>query len=1360
MKKFLSFLASRQFLAFLALIVVALVIWFVGPFFAFGGLKPLAGAGMRVLLIALLLVGVLLWLGGWSTSIVFVTLLCLLIWYAAPLLSFGHTSPFEPVSARLGAIALVVVVFALFWMFRLWQKMREDEAFLKKVLRFGGKAEESPAAPRLKKVEAIVTSALARLKSMRTGARGPGKLFQGKRYLYELPWYITLGSRGTGKTSALLNGGLAFPISEQMQRAAGTPAGDAAAVDWWLTNDAVLIDTAGYYTRHGTSTVKEGEGPAQSLDRPIAAASSEDKSGKDGEDRTADASGDTKAATVAKSSANIVPIRADSQEQREALDRAEWLGFLGMLRRARPRAPINGALLAVDLDSLVGADEQKRLAEASALRARLGELRSELGIRFPVYVLVTKMDRLTGFAEYFSGLTVESRAQAWGFTLPYGNETVAKEGLRARCRDELMQMAGRLSGMIHTRLQDEDETHKRRQLAALPEEFAALIGPLVDLIDRVFLDSRYDDTQLHSTLRGVYFTSAQQDGHSVVAECDTVVQRLAPKQGQPGAASGHEGNRSFFLQDVLTRVVFPEAHLVSPNLRWEYRYRLLRMIGHALALLLFVWLAIGLRVSFGHNSDYLDVIGRKVQALAGRVTQLYKEPKPEAVPDTLTEARYLPTFPNLDLSDPAGTWRYGLYTPPDIVAESGRTYDALEDNLLVPQIVRRMESVMSGAIASKDPKAAYDALRVYLMLYDKAKFNAGDVKTWVLDDWSKNDSAAVFGGRASMIDHVQQLFSGDRVVKSPLIRNDALIQQARAFLDGSNATDRLYQRAKAAMLKEAPDEFTLLRAVGPQAGTVFTRASGQPLSRGVPGLFSFDGYRNLFDKRLPEFVQIARDDDAWVMGRSYLASLSDSAQKKTAEIVSTVTGADDALTDAVRREYLLEYAQQWDAFLNDIRTVSGTSLAFNLQVLRSFAAPDSPLGRLARAAVRETTLTAPVTGSDGSFLQKAADQLNQKADKALGIRASERVERELVDSHFAALREVVTGNADSQAGSQATAAQAGKTGFDGLANLLNDYYTALTVSDNALSNNSMPPASDSAAKLKMIANTMPAPFRAVLLQLAADGSHEVNQGIGQLLLRQMQAVVGDTCRLTIEGNYPFSPDSKRDVSIEDFTRVFAQGGAIDGFFGKTLAPFVDTSAKPWRYKTLAGATEPVQGPDLEPFEHAKAIRDVFFSDPADTQLTWKADIRIPELDPTITSLSLDIDGQTSHYQHGPVAPFAVTWPGPRGGVHTEITANPRIRPDTSTIAADGPWALMRLLQKGQVVETATPGRTRVAFDFDGRKAVLDVASTGSVANPLTSDVLKTFRCPSSMPVFNLSDSGPPPGLPRGMTPAGPANVAQ
>jgi type VI secretion system protein ImpL len=248
----------------------------------------------------------------------------------------------------------------------------------------------------------------------------------------------------------------------------------------------------------------------------------------------------------------------------------------------------------------------------------------------------------------------------------------------------------------------------------------------------------------------------------------------------------------------------------------------------------------------------------------------------------------------------------------------------------------------------------------------------------------------------------------------------------------------------------------------------------------------------------------------------------------------------------------------------------------------------------------------------------------------------------------------------------------------------------------------------------------------------------------------MVATIGDACRLTVDGNYPFASESKQDVSVDDFTRVFAQGGVIDDFFVKTLSPFVDTSARPWRYKTLPGAIEPVQGPSLVPFERAKAIRDVFFTDPCQKKLAWNAEITIPELDPSNTGLVLDIDGQSEQYQHGPVWPFSITWPGPRGRAHAEITANPRIRPETSTITTDGPWVLLRLLSKGALINTATPGRTRAEFDFDGRKAVLDIASAGSVANPLTGDVLRAFQCPSSMATFSLPDSGPPVGLPPGL----------
>ncbi|WP_174363218.1 type VI secretion system membrane subunit TssM [uncultured Caballeronia sp.] len=1339
MKKFISLTALRQTGVFVALVVVALVIWFLGPLVAFGGLTPLAGIGARVLTIVLLFAGTLILLAGWSVSIIFVALLCLLVWFASPLLSFGHAQPFEANFTRIVIIVAILMVFAIYGLIKLKARLIADKSLLKQILEFGIKQETSPAATRLELVTGIVDAALQQLKSMRTGARGLGRLFQGKRYLYELPWYITLGSKSAGKTTAVLNAGLAFPVAEQMQRAVDQLAATSgtANVDWWMTNDAVLIDTAGHYAQHGQSTdsvaaIATPSAPSVTIENPEDELSAATESEK------------TKASTAGADDKKIPPTEQKPLVTPAQVDAAEWHGFLALLRKHRPRMPINGAILTIDLATLTKEDDHARLGEIAALRTRLADLRTDLGIRFPVYLVVTKMDQLSGFNEYFGSLTAEGRSQIWGFTLPSGRATVARESLRARCRSELGLLATRLAEGVNGRLQDEHDASNRCKLVALDQEFSAMIGPLALLIDSVFLDSRYDTTQRDEALRGVYFTSAAQSGATLVAERRTILQRvLSAFASEPAKADAtSQRHQSYFLQDLLTKVIFREARLVRPNLHWEFRFRLLRFVGHALAVLLFAWLVSGIWVSLGNNRVYLDAIEAKTRVLSAKVTQLYKSPKPEAVPDALTDARYLPTYPGLDLSSPESKYRYGLYVAPDVATESRHTYDSLEDTLLLPQLVHRMEAVLSDAIARKDSETAYAALRTYLMLQDKAKYNADDVKAWVLSDWANTDSAAVFGGRASMIEHVNALFSADRVVQSPFVRNDALIQQARSFLDANNATQRLYERSKAAMQKEAPEEFTLLRAVGPQAGTVFTRASGEPLAHGVPGLFTFDGYRNLFDKRLPEFVQIARDDDAWVMGRSLLGD----AQKKTAEIARAEGLTADPLTEEVRRQYLMEYAQRWDNFLGDIRTVSGTSLAFNLQILRRFAAPDSPLSRLAQAAVRETTLTRTAAADEKSFLQKASGQINQKADQTLGIRAEERLERELVDSHFAALREVVTGAGDTPVAGQ-PAAPTGAPQLDALTGQLNDYYTVLTVADNALTNNSMPPASDSAVKLKLTAETLPAPFREVLRNLAIQGSQEVNQGIGQLLSRQMVATIGDACRLTVDGNYPFVPESKQDVSIDDFTRVFAQGGVIDDFFVKTLAPFVNTASRPWRYKTLPGATEPVQGPDLMPFQKAKAIREVFFTDPGQKKLSWKAEIKIPELDPTITGLVLDIDGQSEHYQHGPDRPFAVAWPGPRGGVHAEITANPRIRPDTSTVSTDGPWAFMRLLKKGRLIETATSGRTRAEFNFDGRKAVLDIVGTASVANPLTSDVLRTFQCPSSLPSFSLPDSGPPVGLP-------------
>ena len=1343
--KFLRFFFSRQMLAFVAVLLLAAAVWFIGPLLAVNGLRPLASVGVRVAFIVLLLAFAIVWLASWNFSVVGVPAVCLLIWHAGPLLSIGAAKPLAPVSVRVAVIAAVLVIYSIYGLYLLWQALQADEKLVTKILSFGKRDEKADdAQAEIKSVADIVQRAMSQLRSLRSRGGVWRRIFEGKRYLYELPWYMIVGSSGAGKTTALLNSGLQFPAMRQMGNASKSmalksPVGTVHC-DWWFSNEAVLIDTAGRYTTQEISPQK---------------------------------------------------------------DLAEWRGFLGLLRKHRTRAPINGVIVALNAAELLAPTDIERSAQAELIRDRLAELRQELGIRFPVYVIVTKMDLLKGFKEYFQALTSEGRTQAWGFTLPYQNPTGTKaadiagnrQALHEQVGEELALLKDRLAAGLRSRLSEEFDVDRRRRLFALPQELAGLSLPLAQMIDEIFLDSRFDSTQLHHTLRGVYFTSGAQAETEVPANPDTLLERLwrslsERKDSSDGQKAGERkradaqtptAHQGFFLQDVLTKVIVPEAHLVRPNLGWELRFRVLRLLGHGLAIVIFLWLAGALALSFGNNRRYLDTVGARTQVLTEQVRSLFANFKPTGVPDVLDAARALPGYAGLDVDNPPGSYLYGLYTVPPVLDASAETYAQLQDHMLLPPILQRMETVLAQSVKDGDAKTAYETLRVYKLLHDKARYmqdgGARDVRNWVLKDWETADSAAVFGGRAAMVGHVERLFSGARPVQAASLPNEALVREVQGFLNGNTSTQRVYERAKTAMAPEAPQEFTLVRAVGPQVGTVFSRQGGLPLEKGVPGLFTYDGYHDLFNKRLPEFVAHALEDDAWVMGHGGGTPAFVLDPKKTLDDVAKLQ--DNPLLDDIRRQYLGEYAQQWESFLDSIRTVgggdtTGTSLGFDLSVLRQFAAPDSPLARLARAAARETTLSRPLANrapEDKSFFDKATDALDKQTreiSKTLGIRREERLEKQLVDDRFAALREVVTGHPDMALTSGAGALTA-KPGLEAISGLVNEFYTLLVVADTALTAGSLPPGgAEVGARLKMEAGKLPAPFREVLTALATSGGDKVVQGSQDILRKQAQLQldrimglmamqVSEPCKRGVEGRYPLAAVSQ-DASVEDFTQVFAVGGAADEFFTKYLHPFVDTSVRPWRYKNpdtasamvgaenIASGTPPApvatgptllgellkllaqSGPNLEAFYRAQQIRDLFFRDAGGRKLAWKVDMKVLDLDPTITDLVMDIDGQGQRYIHGPVQSFTVNWPGPRGGSMAELAANPRISGATSTVSTSGPWALFRLLDKGRIVVAATPGRSTVEFSFDGRKALLDLSS-GSQPNPLNSDLLKGFRCP-------------------------------
>jgi type VI secretion system protein ImpL len=78
--------------------------------------------------------------------------------------------------------------------------------------------------------------------SLKNSKLGKGR--SGKSALYALPWYMVIGPSATGKTTAIRNSGLEFPFGDEGFRGVG----GTRNCDWFFSNQAIFLDTAGRYT--------------------------------------------------------------------------------------------------------------------------------------------------------------------------------------------------------------------------------------------------------------------------------------------------------------------------------------------------------------------------------------------------------------------------------------------------------------------------------------------------------------------------------------------------------------------------------------------------------------------------------------------------------------------------------------------------------------------------------------------------------------------------------------------------------------------------------------------------------------------------------------------------------------------------------------------------------------------------------------------------------------------------------------------------------------------------------------------------------------------------------------------------------
>ena len=373
----------------------------------------------------------------------------------------------------------------------------------------------------------VDAAARGRLEELRRNfAKGIEKFESAGKDFYGLPWYVIVGEPGSGKTEAIRRSQAGFPpgLQDEFQGVGGT-----INMNWWFTNYAVILDTAG-------RLMFEEVAPGAT---------------------------------------------------------SEWGEFLGLLRKHRYNCPINGLLLAIPVESLIQDSPQEMERKAAKIARQLEVIQRELDIRFPVFVLLTKCDLIHGFREFFESLDdPRAQQQLLGWSNPAPLDAPFRpEFLEEHLRTVTQRLRRRRLALLLDPVTTESGGRRVDEVDRLydfPQSLSALAPRLRRYLEIIFVAGEWTSRPLF--LRGIYFTSSMREGSALDEELAQVM-GLPIDRLPTGRA--WERDHSYFLRDLFLDKIFREDGLVTraTNTDRLLVYRKLMLFGAGvlglLALLLF-----------------------------------------------------------------------------------------------------------------------------------------------------------------------------------------------------------------------------------------------------------------------------------------------------------------------------------------------------------------------------------------------------------------------------------------------------------------------------------------------------------------------------------------------------------------------------------------------------------------------------------------------------------------------------------------------------------------------------------------------------------------------------------------------------
>ncbi|MHC6802047.1 type VI secretion system protein, partial [Vibrio antiquarius] len=258
-------------------------------------------------------------------------------------------------------------------------------------------------------------------------------------------------------------------------------------------------------------------------------------------------------------------------------DASLWNTFIEEVIRHRPRKPFSGCLFFIDFEFMIVSEPEQKEYTITSLLGRLSTINSKTSSALPVYLIMSKLDKLDGFKEYMHFSSLKTRVEFLSIPLKE-----AKGVFSEYYRDSYRNLVKVLESNALDASANSTDIDEKQAILAFPKQFELCQSEVSYVLERL---CDVNNGVYSLDIREIFFSSSLQGGRKY----NLLAKSCSNYFNLPIIASEHTQltETPYFSRFLIDSQILPESDFAGENktyLRLIQRQSRLAILGSIILL--------------------------------------------------------------------------------------------------------------------------------------------------------------------------------------------------------------------------------------------------------------------------------------------------------------------------------------------------------------------------------------------------------------------------------------------------------------------------------------------------------------------------------------------------------------------------------------------------------------------------------------------------------------------------------------------------------------------------------------------------------------------------------------------------------